>query len=88
VSPRPDAGPDADRVDQDRDDQDRVVSRRVSHPTRAEPGDEEVYAAANPQPDGPVAAADDGAAAPATASASQAAAELDAEAESRPRRSE
>ena len=84
MSRRPDAG-----TDQDRDDQDRVVSRRVSHPTRAEPGDSEVYAAANPQPDGPGAAADDGdGAAPATASASQAAAELDAEDESRPRRSE
>ena len=39
-------------ADQDRDDEDRVVSRRVDHPTKAGPGDEAAYRAADPAPDG------------------------------------
>jgi hypothetical protein len=72
---------------QDRDDQDRVVSRRVRTPTRAEPGDEQVYEAADPAPGGDRTAPADGATG-AAASATEAAAELDAEDESSPRRSE
>ncbi|HYH29869.1 MAG TPA: hypothetical protein VD903_05745 [Pseudonocardia sp.] len=33
-------------------EEDRVVSRRVENPTRAEPGDERVYRAADPAPGG------------------------------------
>ena len=33
-------------------EEDRVVSRRVVNPTRAEPGDERAYRAADPAPDG------------------------------------
>jgi hypothetical protein len=47
-------GPD----DGERDDQDRVVSRRVENPTKAEPGDEVVYQAANPESDDSAASPD------------------------------
>ncbi len=33
-------------------EEDRVVSRRVDNPTKAAPGDEQVYDAADPGPDG------------------------------------
>jgi hypothetical protein len=77
------------------DDQDRVVSRRVNHPTNADPQDEATYEAANPAPDGdlptppePAPAAPDEDAGEAGGASEKAAAELDDADESEPTRSE
>jgi hypothetical protein len=39
--------PDDDQTDENQDDQDRVVSRRVDHPTAADPDDQRAYQAAD-----------------------------------------
>jgi hypothetical protein len=77
-----------DPTDEDQDDQDRVVSRRVDHPTAADPGDRSVYQAANPDdgdgpPDSPARAEPD-----AGSTTQSAANELDEADESEPERSE
>ncbi len=77
------------------DDNDRVVSRRVNHPTNADPQDETTYEAADPAPDGdlptppePAAPAPDEDASDAEGASEKAAAELDGADESEPTRSE
>jgi len=73
----------------DRDDEDRVVTRRVDHPTEADPGDDAVYRAANPQPDDdPSRAAPADGGGPRGGTTERAADELDGTAESEPTRSE
>ena len=83
--------PGDDQTDENQDDQDRMVSRRVDHPTAADPGDERAYRAANPDagdgssgpPDSPARTEPD------AASTTQSAAdELSEAAESEPDRSE
>ena len=77
-----------DPTDDSRDDQDREVSRRVEHPTAADPGDRNAYQAANPDdesgsPDSPGRAEpDSGSTTPGAAD------ELAAADESEPERSE
>jgi len=77
------------------EDQDRVVSRRVDHPTNADPQDEATYEAADPAPDGdqptppePAAAAPHEDAGGAGGASERAAAELEDADESEPTRSE
>lgn len=63
---------------------DRVVSRRVEHPTAAEPGDDRVHAAADPT----AAAAPDTDPGGTGGEAERAARDLDDDSESEPTRSE
>ena len=77
-----------DPTDGNQDDQDREVSRRVDHPTAADPGDQSAYQAAEPDAGNGSSEPPERAEPDAGGTTQSAADELDAADESEPERSE